>query len=70
MEWLNADTLQLAGIVGIIAFLWKLQRDMHRDIANLRERMARLEGAFEGLRDAMSRLEDRMTGVETRRRQT
>lgn len=54
MEWLNADTLQLAGIVGIIAFLWKLQRDMHRDIANLRERMARLEGVVETLRDTIA----------------
>ena len=31
-------------LVGILAFLWNL----HRDIAELRERMARLEGLFEG----------------------
>ena len=36
MEWLNADTLQLAGIVGIIAFLWSL----HRDMRQLSERVA------------------------------
>ncbi len=54
MEWLNVDTLQLAGIVSIIAFLWKLQRDMHRDIANLRERMARVEGVVETLRDTIA----------------
>lgn len=65
MDWLNADTLQLAGIVGIIAFLWSL----HRDVRSLSERVARLEGAFEGLRDAMGRLEDRMAGVENRQGQ-
>ena len=39
----------------ILGFLWKFQRDVHRDIAgvhryiaDLRERMARLEGLFEG----------------------
>ena len=32
----------------ILGFLWKFQRDIHRDIADLRERMARLEGLFEG----------------------
>ena len=30
--------------VAILGFLWNL----HRDVANLRERMARLEGLFEG----------------------
>ena len=32
----------------ILGFLWKFQRDVHRDIVDLRERMARLEGLFEG----------------------
>ena len=32
----------------ILGFLWKFQRDVHWDIADLRERMARLEGLFEG----------------------
>lgn len=34
----------LAVGVAILAFLWNL----HRDVADLRERMARLEGLFEG----------------------
>ncbi len=38
-EWFT-----LAGIVAVLAFLWSLQRD----ISDLRERMARLEGLFEG----------------------
>lgn len=40
----TVDWITLGGIFGIIAFLWNL----HRDIADLRERMARLEGLFDG----------------------
>ncbi len=43
-----SDWITLGGIVAILVFLWNLQRDLHRDIADLRERMARLEGLFEG----------------------
>ena len=39
-----SDWVTLAGIVAILGFLWNLQRD----VADLRERMARLEGLFEG----------------------
>ena len=39
------DTLAtVIGAIAIIGFLWNL----HRDVANLRERMARLEGLLEG----------------------
>ncbi|MCY3995677.1 MAG: hypothetical protein OXF07_06030 [Rhodobacter sp.] len=41
---ISTDWITLAGIVGILAFLWKLSSD----IDELRERMARLEGLFEG----------------------
>lgn len=34
--------------VAILGFLWNL----HRDVADLRERMARLEGLFEGFTKA------------------
>ena len=37
--------------VAILGFLWNLHRDLagiHRDIGDLRERMARIEGLFEG----------------------
>ena len=62
---MSADTIAtLSGMVVIIGFLWSL----HRDVAGLRERMARLEGAFDGLRDAVNRLDSRMTGVEARMR--
>jgi hypothetical protein len=38
------DFAALAVGIAILAFLWNL----HRDVANLRERMARLEGLLEG----------------------
>ena len=34
----------ITAAVAIMGFLWSL----HRDVADLRERMARLEGLFEG----------------------
>ncbi|MDE0152265.1 MAG: hypothetical protein OXN23_00155 [Gammaproteobacteria bacterium] len=36
--------VQIAAVVAILAFLWNL----HRDVSDLRERMARLEGLMEG----------------------
>lgn len=51
---MSADTLAIVSAV-IAGFLWTLHRDMRamdnrisKDIADLRERMARLEGLFEG----------------------
>ena len=41
----------LAVGLAILAFLWNLQRDIasiHRGMSGLRERMARIEGLFEG----------------------
>ena len=60
---MSTDTIAtLSEMVVIVGFLWSL----HRDVAGLRKRMARLEGAFDGVRDAVNRLDSRMTGVETR----
>lgn len=54
-EMLVSGWLNLGGFVAVLAYLWNLQRSLHqdiagihRDIADLRERMARLEGLFEG----------------------
>ena len=42
---MSPDTIAtLVAAAVIIGFLWNL----HRDVADLRERMARLEGLFEG----------------------
>ena len=48
----------ITAAVAILGFLWNLHRDLagihrdvagvHRDIGELRERMARIEGLFEG----------------------
>lgn len=53
MESISTDWITLAGIVAVLAFLWKLSSD----IAGLRERMASLEGRMLGV-------ELRMSGVE------
>ncbi|MCY4186474.1 MAG: hypothetical protein OXC82_00245 [Rhodobacteraceae bacterium] len=41
---ITTDWITLAGIIGILAFLSRLSKE----IGDLRERMARLEGLFEG----------------------
>ena len=47
-ELLTSGWANVAGFVAVLAFLWNFQRDVHREIGDLRERMARLEGLFEG----------------------
>ena len=47
---MELDHITLAGVVGIIAFLWTL----HRDVRSLSDRVSRLEGLLEGLRDAVT----------------
>ena len=41
----NPDWITLAGVVGIIAFLWSL----HRDMRSLSDRVSRLEGTVDTL---------------------
>lgn len=48
---LTPDTINTAIGIAIIAFLWRLSRD----IAGLRERIAKLEGLFEGFTGAVGR---------------
>ena len=43
-EIIASGWVNFGGIIAVLAFLWSLQRDM----ADLRERMARLEGLVEG----------------------
>ena len=40
--------------VGLAGFVWNLSRDVRRVKVELRERMARVEGLLEGLRDSIS----------------
>ena len=60
---MNAGILQIVSVVAILGFLWTLHRDVsnlrkevgqdisevRKDVADLRERMARVEGLLEGL---------------------
>lgn len=43
-EWIAVLAVGTTLDVAILGFMWAL----HRDMANLRERMARLEGLFQG----------------------
>ena len=43
-EIMASGWLNFAGFIAVLVFLWGL----HRDVADLRERMARLEGLVEG----------------------
>jgi len=46
--WGNVDPINTALLLGVIVFLWRLSSELRRDIADLRERMAKLEGAMDG----------------------
>lgn len=52
---MDAGIFQIVAVVAILGFLWTLHRDVSnlrkevgKDIADLRERMARVEGLLEG----------------------
>ncbi len=47
-ETININLTALAAVIAICGFMYGMLRGIHNDIANLRERMARLEGLFEG----------------------
>lgn len=40
----------IGGVVAVLVFLWTL----HRDMQSLSDRVSRLEGLLEGLRDAVT----------------
>ena len=63
MDALSQETIAILGVGVVLAgFFWSL----HRDVAVLRERISRLEGMFEGLRDSVNRLEGRFDRFERR----
>ena len=47
---MNPDYVILAVGLGILGFFWAL----HRDMRSLSDRVSRLEGLLEGLRDAIT----------------
>ena len=63
MDALSQETIATLGMgVVVIGFLWSL----HRDIAGLRDRVSRLEGLYEGLRDSVAGLRDSFNRLEQR----
>ena len=63
MDALSQETIATLGMgVVVIGFLWSL----HRDIAGLRDRVSRLEGLHEGLRDSVAGLRDSFNRLEQR----
>ena len=63
MDALSQETIAILGVGVVLAgFFWSL----HRDVAVLRERISRLEGMFEGLRDSVHRLAGRFDRLERR----
>ena len=55
MDALSQETIAILGVGVVLAgFFWSL----HRDVAGLRERVSRLEGLYEGLRDSVARLQE------------
>ena len=49
MEWSAELIASFALQIAVVGFLWNL----HRDMASIRERMAKLEGVVETLRDSI-----------------
>lgn len=45
-----AEYVLVGGVAAVLAFLWTL----HRDMRSLSDRVSRLEGLLEGLRDAVA----------------
>ena len=51
----NNELIAIAIVgVGLAGFVWNLSHDVRRVEVELRERMARVEGLLEGLRDSIS----------------
>ena len=66
-------TPELVGIIGfgpaIVAFLWRLSRDMRlleRDMRTLGERVARIEGILSAQSEIVALLRDTLTGRQPR----
>ena len=45
--WAGTNPINTALLIGVIVFLWRLSGELRRDIADIRERLAKLEGQVE-----------------------
>ena len=57
MEWSSETIAMVALLIGVLLFLWRLHGDvcgLDRDMRTLSDRIARVEGLLEGLRDSIT----------------
>jgi hypothetical protein len=57
MEWSSETIAMVALLIGVLLFLWRLHGDVRgldRDMRTLSDRIARVEGLLEGLRDSIT----------------
>ena len=63
----SLDTVAVVALlVGVLIFLWRLQSDVRgldRDLRGLSDRIARVEGLLEGLRDSITARADNRTNT-------
>ena len=55
MGWETDSVVVVALMIAVLGFLWSL----HRDMRGLSERVAKVEGLLEGLRDSIASRADR-----------
>ena len=57
MDWSAQNIVELGLLLAVAGFLWSLHRDVRgldRDLRSLSDRVARVEGLLEGLRDSIA----------------
>ena len=57
MEWSSDTIAMVALLIGVLLFLWRLHGDVRgldRDMRTLSDRIAKVEGLLEGLRDSIA----------------
>ena len=57
MDWSAQNVVEIGLLLAVAGFLWSLHRDVRgldRDLRSLSDRVARVEGLLEGLRDSIA----------------
>ncbi|MYE59901.1 MAG: hypothetical protein F4X35_10160 [Alphaproteobacteria bacterium] len=57
MDWSAQNIVEMGLLLAVAGFLWSLHRDVRgldRDLRTLSDRVARVEGLLEGLRDSIT----------------
>ncbi len=61
---LGIGTANLAGIVAIIGFIWRMQSRMEERLGRIEERLGRIEERLGGLGERVARIEGFMSGQD------